>query len=114
MEYSCVFCKIQIGDVPSDLVYSDEMFFVIRDINPVAPTHLLVIPHQHVTELGGLKTLNRDSFIDMIEVANYVAEKEGIIESGFRLVINQGQNSGQEVEHLHMHVLGGHRLGTIG
>ena len=114
MEYSCVFCNIRIGDVPSDFVYSDEMFFVIRDINPAAPTHLLIIPQKHVTELSGLKNLSRDSFMDMLGVANQVAEKEGILESGYRLVINQGQNSGQEVEHLHMHVLGGQRLGNIG
>tara|TARA_Y100000590_G_scaffold470734_1_gene668990 strand:+ start:11222 stop:11566 length:345 start_codon:yes stop_codon:yes gene_type:complete len=114
MEHSCVFCKIGIGDIPSDFVYSDEFFFVIRDINPVSPTHLLVIPQQHVTVLGGLKTFGRNSFIDMVEIANYVAEKEGIMESGFRLVINQGRDSGQEIEHLHMHVLGGHSLGAIG
>ena len=114
MEHSCVFCKIRIGDIPSDFVYSDDLFFVIRDINPLAPTHLLIIPQQHVTKLGGLKTFGMNSFIDMVEVANYVAEKEGIMESGFRLVINQGQDSGQEIEHLHMHVLGGYRLGAIG
>ena len=111
---SCIFCSIKNGDIPSDLVYSDEGFFVIRDIEPVSAVHLLVIPQEHITKPNDLKTSRNHSFIDMMQVAVYVAGKEGIIESGFRIVINQGKDSGQEVDHLHMHVLGGSRLGIIG
>ncbi len=110
----CVFCKIRNGEIPSDILIRDERCFVIRDIAPVAPTHLLVIPLEHFTSLSELRPEMRDTVGAMFEAARDAAAAEGIAESGYRLVINQGEDSGQEVPHLHMHVLGGRRMRALG
>ena len=114
MAEDCIFCKIGRGDIPSSLLDRDDRVFVIRDINPKAPTHLLVVPIEHVTYLASF-TQDREALLGhMLLVAREMAQREGLTESGYRLVINQGPDSGQEVPHLHLHVLGGGRLGAMG
>ena len=114
MSSDCIFCKIRDGEIPSEKLYSDADCFVIRDINPVAPTHLLVIPTQHFSELSDLDSEPNPAFASMFSAARSLAESEGVSESGYRLIINQGRDGGQEVMHLHMHLLGGKRLGGLG
>ena len=114
MAEECIFCRIGRGEIPSDLLYRDDQAFVIRDINPRTPTHLLVLPFEHVTYLASF-TQDREVLLGhLVLVAREMAQREGLTESGYRLVINQGADSGQEVPHLHLHVLGGSRLGAMG
>jgi histidine triad (HIT) family protein len=114
MADECIFCRIGQGEVPSELLYRDDRAFVIRDINPRAPTHLLVLPFEHVTYLASFASEREGLLGHLILVAREMAQGEGLTEGGYRLVINQGPNSGQEVPHLHLHVLGGRRLGGMG
>ena len=106
----CIFCQIVGGKIPSDIVYQDEEVIAFRDINPVAPTHLLIIPKKHILFLAHLPDVETPLIGHMVKVANQLARKEGIAESGYRLVINSGEQGGQLVPHLHMHLLGGRRL----
>ena len=106
----CIFCDIGQGETSSETLYNDDQCFVIRDIHPAAPTHLLVLPHEHVTSLASQEALVGHLFT----VAHEIAYREGIASSGFRLVINQGDNAGQVLGHLHLHLLGGRRLGAMG
>ncbi len=114
MAEDCIFCKIRDGEIPSDILYRDELCFVIRDIAPLAPTHLLVIPVEHFERISELESGFDRTFGAMFAAAKNVANAEGVSESGYRLMINQGRDGGQEVSHLHMHVLGGRRLGGLG
>ncbi len=111
----CIFCRIVVGKIPSDIVYQDEEVVAFRDINPQAPVHLLVVPKKHIACLSDLKEEETPLMGHMAKVANQLAKAEGISETGYRLVINCGQQGGQLVPHLHMHVLGGRQLsGQIG
>ncbi|MDE2861430.1 MAG: HIT domain-containing protein [Chloroflexota bacterium] len=114
MTDQCIFCRIARGDIPSDMLDRDHTAFVIRDINPKASTHLLVIPLEHVTRIADFKVDGGGLLGHMMLMARDAARREGMVESGYRLVINQGPDSGQEVDHLHLHVLGGNRLGAMG
>jgi histidine triad (HIT) family protein len=113
MAEDCLFCKIRDGDIPSEILHRDEHCFVIRDIAPAAPTHLLVIPVQHFTYLTGITPEFQPTIGAMFAVAKDMAVAEGIAESGYRLIVNQGENSGQQVPHLHLHVLGGRAMGQL-
>lgn len=113
MSEDCLFCRIRDGDIPSEMLHRDESCFVIRDIRPRTPTHLLVIPVRHFTYLTGLTPEFLPTMGAMFDVAREVAKTEGIAEGGYRLVINQGDDSGQEVPHLHLHVLGGRPMGPM-
>jgi histidine triad (HIT) family protein len=106
----CIFCRIVDGKIPSDIVYQDEEVLTFRDINPQAPVHLLIIPKKHFTSLAHLTENDALLIGHMVSVANQLARDEGISETGYRLVINCGQQGGQLVPHLHMHVLGGRQL----
>ena len=106
----CIFCQIVDGKIPSDIVYQDEEVIAFRDINPVAPTHLLIIPKEHILSLAHLADAETPLVGHMVKIANQLARKEGIAENGYRLVINSGEQGGQLVPHLHMHLLGGRRL----
>lgn len=111
----CIFCRIVVGKIPSDIVYQDEEVVVFRDINPQAPVHLLVVPKKHIAYLTDLAEKETPLMGHMVKVANQLAKAEGISETGYRLVINCGQQGGQLVPHLHMHILGGRQLsGHIG
>jgi len=106
----CIFCKIIAGEIPSDIVYQDEEVVAFRDINPLAPTHLLIIPKKHIPSLTHLSEAESPLIGHMVNIANQLAEKEGIAEKGYRLAINCGEQGGQLVPHLHMHLLGGRKL----
>ena len=111
----CIFCKIADGEIPTDILYQDEEVTAFRDINPVAPTHLLIIPKKHIPSLTNLSKAESSLVGDMVNIANQLAKSENISESGYRLVINCGVQGGQLVPHLHLHLLGGRKLsGTIG
>lgn len=114
MSEDCIFCKIRDGEIPSEKLYSDDDCFVIRDINPIAPTHLLVIPKEHFAQLSELGPEPNSAFAGVFAAARAMAEREGVADSGYRLIINQGSDGGQEVMHLHMHLLGGKRLRGLG
>ena len=106
----CIFCQIVAGKVPSDIVYQDEEVIVFPDINPKAPTHLLIIPKKHIPSLAHLTEAESPLIGHMVNIANRLAKEKGISESGYRLVISCGEEGGQLVPHLHMHLLGGRRL----
>lgn len=106
----CIFCKIVAGEIPSDIIYQDEDVIAFRDINPLAPTHLLIIPKKHISSLAHLPEAGSSLIGDMVKIANQLAKMEGIAEGGYRLVINCGKQGGQLVPHLHMHLLGGRQL----
>ncbi len=106
----CIFCQIISGEIPADILYQDEEVIAFRDINPVAPTHLLIIPKRHISSLVHLSEIESSLIGDMVNTANQLAKSEGISESGYRLVINCGEQGGQLVPHLHMHLLGGRQL----
>ncbi len=105
---SCLFCRMLEGEIPYNLVYEDDNFFVIKDIAPIAPVHLLIIPKTHIkdaTELKGKAELSSKVF----SVAEVVAREQGL-SNGYRLVTNIGEEGGQSVAHLHFHLLGGKTL----
>ncbi|MEE9615190.1 MAG: histidine triad nucleotide-binding protein [Thermodesulfobacteriota bacterium] len=105
----CIFCKIGSGEIPSEKVRETERLFVIKDINPQAPTHLLVVPKKHYATL--LDCDDPELLGEMLRVASEAAQEAGVAESGFRTVVNTNQEGGQVVFHLHMHVIGGKPLG---
>ena len=106
----CVFCQIVAGKIPSETLYQDEEVIAFRDINPLAPTHVLIIPKRHIAFLAQLTDDEMPLIGHMARVANQLAREEGVAESGYRLVISSGEQGGQIVPHLHMHLLGGRRL----
>jgi len=111
MAEPCIFCRIVAGEVPSDIVYRDEDFLAFRDISPQAPTHVLIIPKTHITSLAQLTEEQQELAGRLIIIAKKLAEKEGIAKRGYRLVINCGPEGGQLVPHLHLHLIGGRKLG---
>ncbi|MGD0440983.1 MAG: HIT domain-containing protein [Acidimicrobiales bacterium] len=106
----CLFCDIVAGERPSTGVASTELVYAFRDLHPVAPTHVLVIPKAHIVDAAHLTADHGDLLAEMFEVARRVAHAEGLSERGSRLVLNVGPDSGNSVAHLHLHVLGGRRL----
>ena len=110
----CVFCKIGAGEVPSEKVFDDGKAFAIRDLYPKAPTHLLVIPYEHVEALADATDAERAAAAHCLEVAPGIAAEAGVSARGYRLVVNQGVESGQEIPHFHLHILGGRALGALG
>ena len=106
----CVFCKIVAGEMPTDILYQDEEVIAFHDINPIAPTHLLIVSKKHIPSLLHLTDAEVPLIGHMTKVANQLAKEHGVAESGYRLVINCGKDGGQLVPHLHMHLLGGRLL----
>ena len=113
MSQDCIFCKIGAGEIDSEIVYRDDTCFVIKDIAPKAPVHLLVIPNRHFTRLDDLTPGDYAMVGGMFAAAREVAGSEGVSGGGYRLIVNQGADAGQAVDHLHLHVLGGRRLGAM-
>lgn len=108
---STIFSKIIAKEIPADIVYENEDVLAFRDINPQAPVHILIIPKIEIASTLLLKSAEHSLLLGaMYDAANEIAQKEGIHESGFRLVINCGDDGGQEVYHLHMHLLGGRKM----
>ena len=105
----CIFCKIAAGEIPSTKVYEDETILAFRDINPMAPTHILVIPKEHIPSVAGITAENSGVVAHIFEVIPAIAEKEGLV-NGYRVVSNCGPDAGQTVPHLHFHILGGQEL----
>ena len=110
MKVDCIFCQIVAGKVPSEIVYQDEEVIAFRDINPQAPVHLIIIPKKHIPSLTHLSEAEAPLIGHMVSIANQLAKGEGIFESGYRLAVNCGEQGGQLVPHLHMHLLGGRKL----
>jgi histidine triad (HIT) family protein len=109
-EESCLFCQIITGEIPGELVHQDERCVVIRDINPQAPTHVLVIPREHLDSLDDASQKDESLLGHLLRVGARVANDEGHAESGYRTVINNGSGAGQSVVHLHVHVLAGRTM----
>ena len=113
----CVFCDIVAGKIPATILYQDDKAIAFRDIHPQAPTHFLVIPKRHVPSMAELSSEHKDLAAHLISVGHEVAKREGLatVEKGYRLVINYGREGGQEVPHVHLHVIGGRVLsGAMG
>ena len=106
----CIFCQIVAGKLPSEILYQDEEVIAFHDIRPLAPTHVLIIPKRHIPSLAELTDAEMSLIGHMAKVANQLAKQAGIVESGYRLVVSSGEQGGQIVPHLHMHLLGGRRL----
>ena len=110
MDTDCIFCKIAAGEIPTEILYQDEDLIVFPDIKPVTPVHLLVVPRKHIPSLAQMAADETPIVGKMTRVANQLAREQGIAESGYRLTINSGADSGQIVPHLHMHFMGGRAL----
>jgi len=106
----CLFCKMVTGDVPATVVRDSDGAVAFRDINPQAPTHVLVIPREHYTDLADLTRSDPVLLGEVLDTAVRVAEDEGIVDPGYRVVFNSGAGAGQTVFHVHAHVLGGRGL----
>ena len=105
----CLFCKIVEGEIPSTKVYEDEKILAFRDINPQAPTHILVIPKTHIESVNGITAENASIVAHIFEKIPAIAAAEGLV-NGYRVVSNCGDDAGQTVHHLHFHILGGKQL----
>jgi histidine triad (HIT) family protein len=111
MSGDCLFCRIIGGEIPSTEVLSSERSYAFRDLNPQAPTHVLVVPRVHITSADDVNADHGAAVADLFVTAQAVARSEGLMPDGYRLVFNVGEISGNSVPHLHLHVLGGRRLG---
>ena len=105
----CIFCRIIAGEIPSNKVYEDEYTFAFRDINPQAPTHILVVPKEHVASVGEITAENSHLAAKCLEAVAKIAKAEGL-DNGFRVISNCGDDAGQTVHHLHFHILGGKKM----
>ena len=106
----CIFCNIASGNKESQVVYQDEEFFAFNDMSPQAPVHILIIPKKHIQSLNHLDDTDMAIVSRMIKTAKQIARDKGIYETGYRLVINTGNEGGQIIQHLHLHLLGGRKL----
>lgn len=109
----CIFCRIAAGEIPAEVVGQTDEFMAFADVNPVAPVHLLVIPRRHVTSLDGVEQLGVGTSGRLLAFVAAVAREAGVAQSGYRVVTNVGADAGQQVLHLHWHILGGERLGGM-
>ena len=106
----CIFCKIVRGEMPSTIVYKDEQVTAFRDINPVAPTHILVVPNEHIASTNEVSEQDEQLLGHMLTVVKSIADEESITDTGYRLIINTGPDANQVVFHLHLHIIGGQRM----
>jgi len=113
MATDCIFCKIIDGEIPSEKLYQDELVTAFRDIHPVAPVHILIIPNAHTSSLTELGDGDAETLGRIVAVANQLAKQEGVSQSGFRLLANAGPDAGQVVHHTHFHLIGGRELGPM-
>ena len=103
----CLFCKIDRGDVPAEKVYEDDRVFAVKDINPQAPVHLLIIPKKHFSTVLEIQKEDHELIGSIYSIANQLAKNNGLDQTGFRVVVNCGAEAGQSVFHIHYHLLGG-------
>ncbi len=106
----CIFCRITSGEVPTQYLHEDREIVAFPDINPQAPRHILIVPKEHFNSLGDMIPKNRELLGRLLLVAHSVADQIGVVEGGFRLVLNQGRDGAQAVPHLHLHLMGGKQL----
>jgi histidine triad (HIT) family protein len=106
----CIFCRIIAGEAPAEILYADEQAVAFRDIHPVAPTHILIVPIQHIASVNDLEPRDEATVGHLYTVARTLAHEQGIAEGGYRLIVNTGHNAGQGVFHLHLHLIGGQRM----
>lgn len=104
---NCLFCRINKGEIPAQKVYDDASVFAIKDINPVAPTHILIIPKKHYATILEIGDADWGMIGSIFMIANKIAEEQGLAKTGFRIVLNCGALAGQSVFHIHYHLLGG-------
>lgn len=107
----CLFCRIVAGEIPTDFVHDDELVVAFPDISPRSPTHILLIPREHLVSAAELTESHAPMLGRLFATAGRLAQERGLVESGFRLVTNAGADAGQSVDHLHVHLLGGRKFG---
>ena len=110
MSDDCLFCKILAGDIPADIIYESDSVIAFRDINPQAPTHVVIIPRRHISTINDLEEGDRETIGDLYLAAKAIAADEGLSEPGYRVVMNCNAGAGQSVFHIHLHLLGGRGL----
>jgi histidine triad (HIT) family protein len=110
MSDDCIFCRIVAKEANATVVYRDEQVTAFRDIHPVAPTHILIVPNRHIESVGALEPEDEQVVGHIFSVARNLAEAEGISKGGYRLITNTGPHGGQTVFHLHVHLIGGQRM----
>lgn len=110
---ACLFCKIANKELSSEIVYEDEKFLAFRDINPIAPVHLLIVPKKHIPSVDHFELYDKELVGELFVAARSIAKSQGISETGYRLIFNVGPDAGQTVNHLHLHVLGGKKLSWL-
>jgi histidine triad (HIT) family protein len=106
----CIFCRIIAGEAPASIIFQDDLVTAFRDANSQAPTHILIVPNEHLASIGDVRPEHAGLLGRIFTVANQLASQEGIAQSGYRLVTNRGAQAGQSVYHLHFHLLGGRRM----
>jgi len=109
MSDDCIFCRISSGDIPADIVFEDDDIVAFRDANPVAPTHVLVIPRKHISSLAAADPVDEGILGKVMLGVRRVADELDLVEPGFRTIVNTGQGAGQTVFHLHVHVMSGRK-----
>jgi len=107
---SCIFCKIKNKEIPSKIVFEDERIVAFNDANPQAPVHILLIPKEHFVSLNDIPEEKKDVLSHLLLKARQIAQQQGISKNGYRIVLNTERDSGQEVFHIHFHLLGGRRM----
>ncbi|MCF7885619.1 MAG: histidine triad nucleotide-binding protein [Candidatus Marinimicrobia bacterium] len=110
MSDDCLFCKITAGKMDTEFVYEDSDLVAFKDINPMAPVHILIVPKKHIPTINDLKKTDTVLVGEMIQIAKRIAKEQNIADEGYRLVFNCGKMGGQEVDHLHLHLLGGRQM----
>jgi histidine triad (HIT) family protein len=110
---STIFARIIAGEAPADIVYQDERVTAFKDINPQAPVHILIVPNKEIASANDVTGDDEAMLGHMIVIARKLAEEQGIAKGGYRLIVNCGEHGGQEIDHLHMHLLGGRPLGPM-
>ena len=110
---STIFSKIIAREIPADIVYEDEKVTAFRDINPLAPVHILIVPNKEIPTVNDAEEDDRLILGQLFVAAKKIAREQGIAESGYRLIVNCGEHGGQEVLHIHMHLVGGRKLGPM-
>ena len=106
----CLFCRIVDGEIPADIVHESDSAIAFRDINPQAPTHVLIIPRRHISTINDLNTGDEELVGSLYLAAKEIAQQEGLADDGYRVVMNCGEGAGQSVFHIHLHLLGGRSL----
>ncbi len=111
---SCLFCQIIAGKAPAEVLYRDDLVTAFRDIYPVAPVHVLIVPNRHIVSVNHVEAEDEAVLGRMFRAARRLAAELGVAEDGYRLVVNTGRDGGQAIFHLHMHLIGGRRLRRLG